>query len=99
MPVREGDKTISKTLCSVKSGGQDSRRVWKGESPGVQAGTVKTFFLLGLVLWSLGNDRPLAGVEGGSQRWGGARLNAWGHDHPSGERVVHLLAIIVVTLH
>lgn len=60
---------------------------------------MKTFFLLGLVLWSLGDDRPLAGVGGGSQQWGGARPNAWGHDHSSGERVVHLLAIIVVTLH
>lgn len=100
VPVREGDKTISKTWCSVKSGGQDSRRVWKGESPGVQAGTVKTLFLLGLVLWGCpGDDCSLAGMEGGSQRWGGARLDAWGHDHPSGERVVHLLAIIVVTLH
>ena len=100
VPVREEDKTISKTWCSVKSRGPDSRTVWKGESPRVQAGTAKTLFLLGLVLWGcLGDDRPLAGMEGGSQRWGGARLDACGHDHPSGKRVVHLLAIIVVTLH
>lgn len=59
---------------------------------------MKTLFLLGLVLWGCpGDDCSLAGMEGGNQRWGGARLDAWGHDHPSGERVVHLLAIIVVT--
>lgn len=79
VPVREGDKTISKTWCSVKSGGQDSRRVWKGESPGVQAGTVKILFLLGLVLWGcLGDDCSLAGMEGGSQRWGRSQTGCMG---------------------